>query len=358
MTTLLGFALAIGALTMSACTTTHPSPGRARDAAPPPAITAAAPATIAEPPLAPNQITARRPALMLVDVAEGRPASAQLPKGSIYVGTVLAPDEPTLFEWDVAGAKVLRRVRLPSDVSASLAPVVVRVASARGRVYAVLDGTVDAPKKLIVLDSDLATIATRDLPEGRDVSIEANDRWVAVAVALDRPERPLDITLFDAKDLAAVASTRVGANAVMSGAVRADALELHGGRLYVAGRPLTEGEPPRSPETGAIRAATTVFSLELPSLAEKARFEADHPAQLHSSLTSDGHHVVLVTAEKQTMLTRDLRVARERMIEPEEGRSESCTAARSGAGRLYVCGDERGHFVKTAQERAATERSQ
>lgn len=356
MITHLGIALAIAALTMSACTATHHSPARARDAAPPPAITAA-PATIAEPPLAPNQITARRPALMLVDVAEGRPASAQLPKGSIYVGTVLAPDEPTIFEWDVAGAKVLRRVRLPSDAAAPLGPVVVRIASAPGRVYAVLDGSVDAPKKLIVLGSDLETIATRALPEGRDVSLEANERWVAVAVAVDRPERPLDITLFDAKDLAAVASTRVGANVVMSGAVHADALELHGGRLYVAGRPLTKGEPPRSPETGALRAATTVFSLELPSLAEKARFEADHPAQLHSSLTSDGNHVVLVTAEKQMLLTRDLRVAGERMIEPEEDRAESCTAARSGAERLLVCGDERGHFVKTAQERAATEPS-
>lgn len=348
-----GFALALIVVTTSACTTTHHVPAPTT-AAP---TTTASPATIAEPPLAPNQITARRPALKLVDVAEGRPASPQLPMGSIYVGTVLEPDEPTIFEWDVAGAKVLRRVRLPSNAAAPVAPVVVRLASAPGRVYAVLDGTVEAPKKLTVLDSDLATIATRDLPAGRDVSIEANERWVAVAARLDRPERPLAITLFDAKNLAAVASARVGANVVMSGFLRADALELHAGRLYVAGRPLTEGEPPRSPETGALRAATTVFALELPSLEEKARFEADHPAQLHSSLASDGKHVVLVTQDERTLLTKDLRLVREQELVPDPERdreTESCTAVRSGAERLLVCGDERGHFVLSDPGREAT----
>lgn len=347
----LGFALALALLTTSACTTTHhPAPPPAAPAAPAAPVTTAAPPPDPEPPLAPNQITARPPALLLVDAARGRPPSPELPEGSIYVGTVLAPDEPTIFEWDVAGAKVLRRVRLPVDAAAPVPPVVVRIASAPGRVYAVLDGNVDAPKKLTVLGPELETIATRDLPEGRDVSIEASDRWVAVAVALDRPERPLDITLFDAKSLAPVASTRVGANVVMSGAVRADALELHAGRLYVAGRPLTQGEPPRNAETGAIRAATTVFALELPSLAERARFEADHPSQLHATLASDGKHVLLATEDNVTLLTKDLRVVRERTLEPDPERQrarESCTAVRSAAKRLVVCGDERGHFVDT-----------
>jgi len=317
-----------------------------------------------------NQITGEKPAVGVVDVASGRPPSVGLPKGTIFVGAVLDTGGPTLFEWDVAGRKVLRQRVLPFEPGNAGGPAAVRLATATGRVYAVVDSGASGKRTLTVLGPALEPVITRDLHEGRDLSIEANERWVVVAMATDRPQEPLEITLFDAKDLTAVAVASVGANPAMTGFLRNDSLELRAGRLYVVGRPLTDGKPGRTQPDGVLAALTTVFALELPSLKVRAKFEADHAAHLHASVTSNGQHLVLATQGKITLLTDDLRLSSERRIEGNDavfgldGRlftggdreareelaranPEHCTAAWSATQPLLVCGRDDGYFVFT-----------
>lgn len=362
---------AIALLFATTSCATPPKPEVATSRSAPVALAAPfAPATPAAP-SAPSLLTSRKAIAPVLDVVAARPPSARLPKGSVYVGVVLEPNEPTVFEWDVAAAKVMKQVKLPVDPDAGLRASVVRLAAAPGRVYAVVDDAATTNRRMLeVLDPELAPVARRWIGDGADVSIEANDRWVAVSLVQDRPEEPLEIVLFDAKSFGKVADTMVGANPAMTGGLRNDALELFGGRLYVKGRPLTKGAPPRSQKNGALLARTTIFALELPSLKVKATFEADHPAELPSSLTSDGEHVVLVHADALVVVSDALRLVRERPLEGSEavfgpggrlftggsyqdpeglpgGQRESCHAAWSGAEPLLVCATDDGIFVTT-----------
>lgn len=362
-------ALVLMVATMSCATPPKPEVPTSRSA--PVAVAGPAASAASAASAAPSRLTSRKASAPVIDVVAARPPSATLPRGSVYVGAVLEPDEPTVFEWDVAAAKVMKQVKLPVDPDAIPWGRVVRLATAPGRLYAVVDnGAVAERRMLEVLDPDLAPVASRWIGDGAHVSIEANERWVAVSLVQDRPEEPLEVVLFDARNLSKTADTRVGANPTMTGGLRNDALELLGGRLYVKGRPLTNGAPPRSKGDGAILALTTIFALELPSLKVKATFEADLPAQLPSWLTSDGERVVLVHAGTLVVLSDSLRLVRERPLEGSEavfgpggrlftggpyhdpeglpgGNREMCSAAWSGAQPLLVCATDDGIFVMT-----------
>jgi hypothetical protein len=250
-------------------------------AAPP--VAADTPAYVAREAVA---ITGRK-AISVADVAPAQSASASMPSGSIYVSVVLEgatpldPGTPTIFEWDVAGKRVLaQRVLAPKDHQEHVQ--VLRLATTKDRVYVASEcWAPECAVRLTVLNRQLKPISATTLPVGMAVSIDATEELVAVAVAQHRAERrPLVVSLLDSTSLKPIGSTEIGASGgSTAGFVRASALELVDHRLYVAGRALTAAVPRRD-EDGHMIGRTTVFAFDLPSFTLRTSFETTAPAGL------------------------------------------------------------------------------
>lgn len=291
------------------------------------------------------QITREAPRSRVADAAPGRPASKELPSGSIYVGLTLASGEASVVEWDVARARVLHEAHLQKAEGEPL----VRVVSAPGRVYAVVDSgsPKPAPLALDVLDADLRPIRTTSLSTGHAVSLDANDRWVAISYRTNDPGFLLQVAVFDARTMKPAGAAFLGATNTDTDAL-ADALELRGERLYVAARHL-----PKNPNAGQWTKTlgdtkTTVFALDLPMLETKARFDSNASANWPSRLTSDGAHLELVTDDAVIVLDDELHVVRRRHVAAKP--DERCTSTRAADRRVSVCSGDEGVVVHDAEE--------
>lgn len=384
------FALALMAL-CAACAPAG-SNARAPEAGPREHPAQSAPSAAASPTAAPPRDLAprvstvtTRTATSPVDIAPAAPASASLPLGSVYVATILtssrggeAHDEPTLFEWDVAGERVLaqKKLAVPHDG----APAGLRIAAASDRVFAVTEYLgLDRKPRLTVMNRALGVLADTDLPAGSSVSIEAAGSYVAVAVAGDDAEaRPLTITLFDARSLRPIARRDLAASATMS-AVRPDVLELVGERLYAVGMPAAASFP-RDERTGAVRGESTIFAFELPSLTPRESFTTGVPAAYVPRLGARAEHLAFAAGGKLIELTKDLRPVRTTDLESEAfafgpkgepltrsdwGEVEElfpkatapCASAWSGSTPLVACSDADGvHVARLTTARATRAR--
>ncbi len=328
----------------------------------------------------------RRKAISIADVAPAQRASASMPGGSIYVSVVLegasalAPGTPMIFEWDVAGKRVVaEKALLPRSRDEHVQ--VLRLASTNDRIYVASECWVpECAVRLTVLNRQLKTIGAATLAVGTAVSIDATEELVAVAVAQHQLERrPLVVALLDATSLKPLATKELAASGgSTAGFVRASALDLVGNRLYVAGRALTASVPRRDDE-GHVIGTTSVFAFDLPTFTLRASFESATAAAIEPGLLARGNELLLFAGDDLLALSGDLRPVDARALQGEasgnvavamlgpnaelftggttEQRSElfpgsvfPCTAAWSASTPVLVCHSDHGLRIARFRE--------
>jgi hypothetical protein len=188
--------------------------------------------------------------------------------------------------------------------------------------------------QLFALDADLHPREVRSLGFSKDISLEANEKYLAVAY---RPFgdalRPLKVDLFDANHLTPIATAVVGAADYRSthGEYH-DVLELFGNQLYVAGVPPFT-EPPREDPGGKIMPKmpfARVFAMSLPSLEIISTYKSKKNSYLSTTLHSAAGHINLTNWEGHDELTADLKRIRNHKgfdveaFDPKTGRTFSC----------------------------------
>jgi hypothetical protein len=309
-------ALLAAALMAAACHARTPAP---TDASAPPPVPSSSVARLdtREPRLA--QLTRRSSSI--VDVAPGRPADADHPAGTVYVAAVLGTEgkrgEATLFEWDVASASALkpegRILYRESDKEDNGKSVDVRIATTPGDVFVAV--TLENGRFTELGRSSLAAGASSEnpfapehMPPAKNISLETDGRWLAVAYQLqDHASAGVGIPrtgvlLYDAQSMKRVASVLFTQS--RDAGVRYDVLEMMGGRLFAA----------ESSET-----TLRVVELAMPSL--KMLREAKIPIPKGTArvqLTSERGHLVAATHDVLLELTPDLEVVGKREIHGDE----------------------------------------
>ena len=314
----------------------------------------------------------------LVDVAPGQVPSAALPAGSVYLAAVVFGSERdpdarivTVWEWDVAGARALHTARLPR-ASPGGTPATVRIAATTSRIYVTTELAGGGAIQLDAMNRALETTASRIVGAGSEVSLEADERSIAVAFRPSEPRdteasRHLDVEVYDPASLGLVARTRLGATSMFSGVSLPDAIELHAGRLFVVGVVGVVGvagvAAPRSPRTGSRESgasplgATTVFALELPSLRIDNTFTTGASPHYQSRMLHRGGDLIFSGGGTLVALTPELHVVSEEELDgdapafgPRGGvlrrhgtdDTATCTPAWASAQPLLACGLRQG----------------
>jgi len=241
------------------------------------------------------------------DIKPGKPASPSLPAGSIYIGC--ATDRPpsdhpqedvaTIIEWDVARGRVLRSIDLPLTK-----PNIVRIATFHDNVY-VASTMCAGETRVFALDADLRPRETRSLGISTSVSLEANEKYLAVSY---RPHGdkfyPLNVELLDANHLTTVATTSIGSADLMWDVFGSpsDALEFLGDKLYVAGVP-SFTKPPVVPQYTDKPVPhlplVRVFAMSLPSLKIVGTYESKKNSYYPLRLRSAAGHFILTGTDKE-----------------------------------------------------------
>jgi hypothetical protein len=287
-----------------------------------------------------------------VDAAPGKPASPSLPAGSIYIGCATirwSSDHkkeervPTMIEWDVAGSRVLQSVDLPLRPPTKEADKV-RIATFGNNVYITVTPTTTTgggKSQLVALDADLHPRETRSLGTSTDVSLEVNEKYLAVSYRPcidDSCRHPIKIELFDANNLTPIATRSVGSAELFWSS--GYALEFFGDRLYVAGVPdftIPRGQymPTNVPFVG-------VFAMSLPSLEIVRTYNAKNSYR-ETTLQSIAKHIILTGEEGYEELTADLKLIRKHKgvyaeaFDPKTGRAFSCRNLEVPSGEC-CCG--------------------
>ena len=198
----------------------------------------------------------------------------------------------TVWEWDVAGGRPLRKARLPVDRPNAM-PATLRIATTSTRVYLTTELVGGGEIRLTVMNRALGTTATRIVGAGQDVSLEADEHSIAVAFRLadtsDLPtSRRLRVVLYDPASVRPVAQTDLGATSMFSGLSLPDAIELYAGRLYVVGMPY-RGHFTIFCSSSSAAGRDDCFALDLPSLRVARTYVSDaSPSYQSRMLRHDG----------------------------------------------------------------------
>ncbi|MCL2776933.1 MAG: hypothetical protein FWD73_02940 [Polyangiaceae bacterium] len=277
-----------------------------------------------------------------VTAAPGKPASPSLPAGSVYIGCIaIRPSNnnqlgsvPTVIEWDVAGGRVLRSVDLPLNLKTADD---VRIATFHDNVYVALTTGIRDETLLFALDADLRPRETRSLGISTNVSLEVNEKYLAVSYRPfidDTWWHPIKIELFNANNFTAIATTSVGTAELFWSS--GYALEFLGDRLYVAGVPddaISRGKymPSNVPFVG-------VFAMSLPSLEIVHTYKNAKNSYIETTLQSAAGHIILTGEEGYEELTADLKPIRNHKgsyyalaFDPKTGRAFSCRDLNTGS---------------------------
>lgn len=205
----------------------------------------------------------------------------------------------------------------------------------------------------------LEVTTTRVVGTGRDVSLEADERSIAVAFrpadSSDQPESHLlRVVLYNPVSVRLVAQTELGATSMFAGLSLPDALELHAGRLYVVAVPYRRLPPPRNRDSGAPSLGeTTVFALELPSLRIARRYVSDASPHVQSRMLRHDGQLFLFNGGRLVELTSDLDLVREQELDGDapafgprgavlsrraDDDTATCTPAWAALQPLLACG--------------------
>lgn len=313
-----------------------------------------APTSAARPDLRAPRLTplSRRPS-SLVDVAPGRAPDVDHPAGTVYLAAVLdrvGRGEATLFEWDVASARALEPegalLYEESNKQDNGKSAEVRIATTRDSVFAAV--TLEKGRFTVLGSSPLSDVHGHlhadYLPSTRNVSLETDGRWLAVAYTLvDPPGANGDIPirgvlLYDAVTMKRVSSVFFEQSREVQ--IRHDILEMMDGRLYAA-----------EAEHDKLR----VVELAVPSLKVLRKAEVslapDPKNGRRVQLTSVRGHLVVLSRGVLAELTPDLEVVGKREIHTDE-------VAIGPAGELLTpvgleAPGRRGDFVPDARASAS-----
>jgi hypothetical protein len=288
----------------------------ANDAAVPAPVPVAAPAASPAPSSSLAQLT-RRPS-SLVDVAPGRSPSSEHPAGTVYVAAVLGTEgkrgEATLFEWDVASASSLepegRLLYRESDKEDNGKSIDVRIAVTQRDVFVAV--TLENGRFTELGRSSLSgtenPFAPEHMPPAKNISLETDGRWLAVAYQLQDHERGgagiprTGVLLYDVPTMKRVAAVPFTQSRVVG--VGYDVLEMIGGRLFAA----------ESSET-----TLRVVELAMPSLKTLREAKITTPkGSARVQLTSARGHLVALTHGVAVELTPELEVVGRREIHSDE----------------------------------------
>ena len=331
-------------------------------------VPACAPAPTAPPPSARPDIGAPRltsvteRASHLVDVAPGHAPDDARPAGTVFVAAVLAKGErpeATLFEWDVASATTLNPdgdlLYRESDKVDNGKAAEVRIATTSDTLFAAI--TLTPPS---FTGGGFTVIGARglgtgqgsslslygELPPAKNISIESDGRWLAVAYqrtvpSADSKQFPqMGVALYNPLAMHSVAIIPFHQSAERN--LRYDILEMVDHRLFAG-----EADDER----------VTVVELEVPTLkvvrkadvlqTPRARGWGHVPVQL----TSANGHLMAVSHDTLVELTTDLEVVSKRELHAAE-------VAVGPAGQLLTpVGLEapggRGDFVADARASAS-----
>jgi len=195
--------------------------------------------------------------------------------------------------------------------------------------------------QLVALDTDLRPRETHSLTFSISVSLEANEKYLAVSY---RPHGdkfyPLKIELLDANHLTTVATSSVGsADLILDDIMErpGDALEFFGDQLYVAGVP-SFTKPPEVPSAFSNGAShnlpfVRVFAMSLPSLEivgiYKSKKDSYYPLRLQSAA---GHLILTGDQEGYEEFTADLKPIRK-----HDGWFYAGTAFDPITGEVFSC---------------------
>lgn len=323
-------------------------------------VPACAPAPVAPPGAARTDLReprltslSRRPS-SLVDVAAGRPPDAEHSAGTLYAAAVLdsgrGRGEATLFEWDVASASTVdpdgRLLYRESDKVDNGRSAEVRITTTHENVFVA-----------VTLEHGLLTVLGRSplghdygnpegeyLPPARNISLETDGRWLAVAYERTDHATPSSalphsgVLLYDALSMKRVAS--IPFDQARDAHVRYDILEMLDGRLYAA-----------APAGAKVR----VVELAVPSLKVVRQAEvgvANGPdGSARVQLTRTRGHLLALSNHVLVELTPDLEVVGRREIHADE------VALGPGAELLTPVGLEapgrRGDYVADARASAS-----
>ncbi|MBX3187017.1 MAG: hypothetical protein KF819_08385 [Labilithrix sp.] len=302
----------------------------------------------------PRLTSLSRRASSFVDVAPGKAPDADHPAGTVYVAAVLANrerGEATLFEWDVARAGAVdpegALLYSESDKQDNGKSAEVRIATTRDKVFMAV--TLEIGGRFTVLGSS----PLRDvhghphaayLPPARNISLETDGRWLAVAYErtdYTPPDAELPrggVALYDAATMKRVAA--VPLRAARESQVRYDVLEMMNGRLFAA---------------EANNEVVRVIELAMPSLTIVRKVEVKIPTASNSShrvqLTSGRGHLEVLCRDVLVELTPDLEIVEKRTFHTDE------VAFGPAGERLTPVGLEapgvRGDFVPDARASAS-----
>jgi len=310
------------------------------------------PAASARPDLrAPRVVSLSRRVSSMVDVVPGRPADAEHPAGTVYFATVLDNEarrgEATLFEWDVASAQPLhpegRLLYQESDKEENGKSTDVRIAASRDDLYVAV--TLEKGKFTVLGRSSLtrggASPVGPGLPPARNLSLETDGQWLAVAYerldySYGTAEVPRSgVLLYEAWSMKHVATFPFSQSREVG--VRYDILEILDGHLYAA------------EVTGT---KLHVVKLAMPSLQPVKMTDVSVPKGAERvQLTRMQGHLVALTHDVVVELTPDLEVVRRRDLHSDE------VAVGPGAELLTPLGLERpghrGDFVPDVRASAS-----
>ncbi|MCL2778980.1 MAG: hypothetical protein FWD73_13345 [Polyangiaceae bacterium] len=352
--------LVITAITLSACSHRGESTSTVAMSPPPPAVAPPAPPSPSAEPLACASTQAQQAAERShfnvppgtsfiastvyhtsVDAAPGKPASPSLPAGSVYIGYLtarLSNDNkkgrvPMIIEWDVAGGRVLRSVDLSLETHERWTQEM-RIATFRDNVYVASTMGERDEMRLFALDADLRPRATRSLGIGERISLEINEKYLAVAYRpTDDGLRPLKVELLDANNLTPIATTSIGTADWVVDWTTNDALEFLGDRLYVAGVPASTAPPQTHLNNPTDAPFVHVFAMSLPALEIVRTHKSKIRSYYLTTLQSAAGHIILTGSGwfSDEELTADLKLIRKHKgayaeaFDPKTGRAFSCS---------------------------------
>jgi hypothetical protein len=279
-----------------------------------------APPPSARPDLREPRVTSlsRRPS-SIVDVVAGRPADPEHPAGTVYVAAVLDNEsrrgEATLFEWDLASAAPLdpggMLLYRESDKVDNGRTTHLRIAAGDDQLFAAVTlepgGYTDLTKANV--GHPHGHRVQSEVPPMRNVSLETDGRWLAVAYELPPNARRDEetgggILLYDGLTLQRMAKFPFSQS--REAGVRYDILEIIDGRLYAA----------------EINDDLHVVELTMPLLQKKREAHVPLPKDERGrgrvQLTRMRDHLIALTHHTVIELTSNLEVVGTRELHATE----------------------------------------
>ncbi len=310
------------------------------------------PAASARPDLRdPRVVSLSRRFSSIVDSVPGRAADAQHPAGTVYFAAVLGNEtrrgEATLFEWDVASAQPLTSegelLYRESNKEDNGKSADVRIAASQTELFFAV--TLEKGRFTVLGKSALPILnghpVGEGLPPARNISLETDGRWLAVAyerldysLATARIPRTA-VVLFDARTVEQVATFPFSQSREVGG--RYDILEFLDGHLYAAEVKGTK---------------LHVVKLAIPSLWPVKTADVTVPTGTERvQLARAKGHLVALTRGVVVELTSELDVVRTNELRSDE------VAIGPGGERLTPVGLEgagrRGDFVPDVRTSAS-----